>query len=371
MSHSKHRKENDCLNCGAVVHGNYCHVCGQENIETKESFWGLLTHFIYDITHFDGKFFTTIKYLLFKPGFLSHEYLKGRRNSYLHPIRMYVFTSAFFFLIIFSFYKDIGMVNFDTPTNAVEIIQDLKKEKELTEKKLLKPNISISGKEKLKRKIMLLDSDINVLLKDTTKKDNLVSDDKKNFQFSNSTDNYDYKSIREYDSIQATLSKEKRNNYLERFFEKINIRKTEKYGDDDKKYIEVLQDNFIHHFPQVLFTSLPFFALLLKLLYRRQRKIFYINHVIFTIHLYCAIFIIILLRLWTGSIFNWFHASMPGLLKFIFFIGALFYLYKSLRNFYEQRRAKTILKFSLLTILTFFLLAIISLIFLIFTISTI
>ena len=102
MSHGKERKEKDCLNCGTAVYGRYCHVCGQENAEPKETFFGMVAHFFYDITHFDGKFFTTLKDLLFYPGFLSAEYMKGRRMSYLNPIRMYVFTSAIFFLIFFS-----------------------------------------------------------------------------------------------------------------------------------------------------------------------------------------------------------------------------------------------------------------------------
>jgi len=84
--------------------GRYCHVCGQENVEPKESFWHLLTHFFNDITHFDGKFFITLKDLLFKPGFLSKEYMIGRRASYLNPVRMYVFTSAIFFLLFFFFF---------------------------------------------------------------------------------------------------------------------------------------------------------------------------------------------------------------------------------------------------------------------------
>ncbi|HQS55851.1 MAG: hypothetical protein B7Y15_10780, partial [Bacteroidetes bacterium 24-39-8] len=105
MSHQKERQEKNCLNCYSEVHGRFCQVCGQENIETKESFWSLATHFVYDVTHFDGKFFSTLKYLLFRPGFLSQEYLRGRRTAYLHPIRMYVFTSAIFFLILFSFYQ--------------------------------------------------------------------------------------------------------------------------------------------------------------------------------------------------------------------------------------------------------------------------
>ncbi|MFI5131717.1 MAG: DUF3667 domain-containing protein, partial [Chitinophagales bacterium] len=102
MSHLAERKEKDCLNCGTIIQGRYCHVCGQENLEPKESFWHLVTHFFYDITHFDGKFFTTLKDLLFKPGFLTREYMKGRRVNYLNPIRMYVFTSAIFFLVFFS-----------------------------------------------------------------------------------------------------------------------------------------------------------------------------------------------------------------------------------------------------------------------------
>ena len=99
VSNHQERKEKNCLNCNAEVAGRFCQICGQENIEPKESFWALATHFLHDMTHFDGKFFSTLKFLLFKPGFLSKEYLKGRRTSYLHPIRMYVFTSAIFFLI--------------------------------------------------------------------------------------------------------------------------------------------------------------------------------------------------------------------------------------------------------------------------------
>ena len=99
VSNHQERKEKNCLNCNAEVAGRFCQICGQENIEPKESFWVLATHFLHDMTHFDGKFFSTLKFLLFKPGFLSKEYLKGRRTSYLHPIRMYVFTSAIFFLI--------------------------------------------------------------------------------------------------------------------------------------------------------------------------------------------------------------------------------------------------------------------------------
>ena len=106
MSHQPERKENNCLNCGTLVAGRYCQHCGQENVETKQSAGALVRHFVYDIFHFDGKFFDTMKQLLFRPGYVPKEYVLGKRSSYLDPIRMYLFTSAVFFLVFFFFQQD-------------------------------------------------------------------------------------------------------------------------------------------------------------------------------------------------------------------------------------------------------------------------
>ena len=103
MAHGKLRTAKNCLNCNAEVKGRFCSVCGQENIEPKETFWNLVSHFLYDLFHYDGKVLSSLKALAFKPGFLTHEYVRGRRTSYLHPIRLYIFISAVFFIIFISF----------------------------------------------------------------------------------------------------------------------------------------------------------------------------------------------------------------------------------------------------------------------------
>ncbi|RYZ28031.1 MAG: DUF3667 domain-containing protein [Chitinophagaceae bacterium] len=82
VSHQPERKEKNCLNCGATVAGRYCQACGQENIVHKQSAWGLITHFVYDIFHFDGKFFDTLKRLLFKPGLVPKEYIAGTLHKW-------------------------------------------------------------------------------------------------------------------------------------------------------------------------------------------------------------------------------------------------------------------------------------------------
>ena len=116
-----------------MVHGRYCHVCGQENIVTHQNFTALTKHFVYDIFHFDGKFFETVKHLFFKPGFVAKQYVNGKRASHLDPIRMYLFVSAVFFLFFFSFAKpDFKVTKTPEPflTNAerVDLANELKEE---------------------------------------------------------------------------------------------------------------------------------------------------------------------------------------------------------------------------------------------------
>ncbi len=355
------------MNCGAAVHGRFCHVCGQENIEPKESFWHLVTHFIYDVTHFDGKFFSTLRYLLFKPGFLSNEYLRGRRASYLHPIRMYVFTSAFFFLVFFSVNKeeDIVKLNESQPT-AAKIVKKLEKErKELLEE--LKDTLPELARKPILQNITMLDSDIALIKRDTTAKDKLQSEGDNFNMFNFSGKKLMNQTVASYDSVQKALPVDKRDNFIEGRFERQNLHLKEKYHNDNKAIWTAILDKFKHLFPQMLFVSLPLFALLLKLLYVRRKNFFYVNHVVFTIHLYCGTFIIILLGMLAEYLAKMVSKGTGEWTAFIFTMLGLFYLYKSLRNFYEQRRAKTVLKYMLLFFFSIFIMAFLFTLFFIFS----
>src|SRR5258708_16144972 len=73
-----------------------------------------------------------------KPGFLSAEYMAGRRATYLNPIRMYVFTSAIFFLIFFSLKRPSELVNMNEPSDkeVKQSVAELAKLKLDDEKKM-------------------------------------------------------------------------------------------------------------------------------------------------------------------------------------------------------------------------------------------
>jgi hypothetical protein len=367
VSHLKEREEKKCLNCGATVQGRYCHICGQENIEPKESFWHLVTHFAYDVTHFDGKFFSTLRYLLFKPGFLSKEYLRGKRASYLHPIRMYVFTSAFFFLVFFSLHKEEEVVKInETDPTAAQVMKNLEKKKADLQENLSDSMPSMARIPMLKA-IQLVDSDMAALRRDTTVKKRLKSEGSNFNIFSISSNDQRYRTEKEYDSLQQTLPAGERDNFIERRFARQNLHLKEKYKNDGKAIWTAIFSKFRHLFPQMMFVSLPLFALLLQLLYSRKKSFFYVNHVVYTIHLYCATFIIILLGMLIDLLMG--NMGMKGTdwVTTVFGLLVIFYWYKSMRNFYEQRRGKTLLKYFLLGFLSIFLMVIIFTVFFIFS----
>lgn len=368
MSHLPERSEKVCLNCGAALHGRFCHVCGQENIAPKESFWHLVTHFVYDIVHFDGKFFSTLKYLLFRPGFLSHEYLRGRRADYLHPIRMYVFTSAFFFLIFFSFYqKDEAVYIKENKESAASILKKLKDRRSGLQKDLTDTGMPAMALKPLQDGLALVEKDIALLERDSTATDQLQSTNGAFTLMSFENEAYrSLKTVAAYDSLQKSLPRNQRDGFFTRKLKRQNLHLNEKFHGDSKAIWKSIIQKFRHLFPQMLFVSLPLFALALMALYGRRRDYYYVNHVIYSIHLFCATFIIILAALWLNSIWGYLHWGTDWL-NTIFTLASLYYWYKSMRNFYEQGRWKTVLKYILLFLMSLFIMMLVFTVFFIFS----
>ena len=355
--------EKNCLNCNAQVIGQYCHICGQENILSKESVRHLMTHYFEDITHFDGKFFSSIQLLIFRPGFLSTQYVAGRRSSYLNPIRMYVFTSAIFFLIYFSYIQKDTEVNIDTPTTSKNFIKNLEEDKAVLENELGSQKDSLKVKKNKDRLVELNEAIAALNNVPSVTKGNKKSDspNTKLAIFSN-----EYSSTKIYDSVQQKLPLNKRDGWIQNKIKYKIIQIKNKYNDDPNKIMAAILQKFRHSFPQLLFLSLPFFALLLKLLYSSQKQMYYVNHIIFTIHLYCAIFILLLLNFGSNGLAATLHWSLFSWLSTLFSFAIIFYGYKALYNFYQQGTIKTMFKFMILTILMsliFILLAVILFIF--------
>ena len=377
MSQLPERSEKICLNCNAALDGRFCHICGQDNIEPRETFWNMITHFVFDLFHFDGKFFSTLKYLLFKPGFLTQQHLNGRRASYLHPIRMYVFTSAFFFLVFFNFFQNKQTVININQTTYRTVAGDIE---ELNAKKLqlrksqvvLDKLFSKKQSDSLQAIINQIDNDILILQRDSTMKGKVKSLNKE--QTRNvviAGDTIRYSTLAQYDSIQSKLPPAERKGFIGNRFTRQWLYLNEKYDSNIVEIKNAVVDKFLHSIPTLLFISLPLFALLLYLLYWSRKQYFYSDHVVYTLHLYCAFFIFIFSSLVLSTIIALINKSISEWVSGLFTLILLFYWYKSIRYFYAQSRGKSILKFILLLIANLFLLMLLFISFFIFSAMTI
>jgi hypothetical protein len=332
VSHLKERKEKHCLNCNATIHAKYCGVCGQENVQPQETAWHLITHIFNDITHFDGKFFSSLKYIFTKPGFLSSEYVDGRRMSYLNPIRFYLFTSAFFFFILFSFFVKAKNGN-----------------------KSSSKNLPISKRDSLRliKKAGFYDLD-SLMVENMVKQygidslKNYIENDTSVSKSNWITFSEEYKSKKEFDSLDK-IGKVDIGFFHRKAVEK-QFQLEEKYGTERGKGNEILLETILHYIPQMLFISVPFFALILKLLYIRRKKFYYVAHAIFTIHFYIFVYLQILLINMISKLAEITKQSWLYDITLLLGLGIIYYVYRAMRVFYEQSRRKTIAKLILLAI---------------------
>lgn len=342
MSHAPERNEKNCLNCGTTVTGRYCQDCGQENIVPKESFGHLVVHFFYDITHFDGKFFVTLKDLLFKPGFLSSEYTKGKRMSYLNPIRMYVFTSAIFFLFFFMIagpkakFKSSDSIPLTYPERLVVVGE-------------LEDELRRGDKEDSVILLKMLDA-----VKDTSKpitRYEIAAINPKKFTV-NVVD-VKYTSEEEYKEAQDSLPEVDRDGWFKRKLVYRQITLNQRMRANPDGFANEFISAILHKFPYMLFVSLPLFALILKLLYVRRKSFYYADHAIFSIHHYILSFILLLLILFNEALkaatgWDWLTYLTVALV-----IAWPVYLFLAMHKFYGQNWFKTFLKFLLLNIIGF------------------
>ena len=79
-----------CAECGTPLTGPFCSQCGTHALDRRSL---TLAHFLqhnllHELSHVDGKIFSTFRYLLFRPGFLTVEYFAGRRRRYINPVRL-------------------------------------------------------------------------------------------------------------------------------------------------------------------------------------------------------------------------------------------------------------------------------------------
>ncbi|MEO5823340.1 MAG: DUF3667 domain-containing protein [Vicinamibacteraceae bacterium] len=89
-----------CANCCAVLHGPFCAMCGQADKPLDPPVRHFAKEFGQELLDVDGRVPRSLRRLYFSPGFLTREYLAGRRVRWLTPLRLYLIASVVMFAVL-------------------------------------------------------------------------------------------------------------------------------------------------------------------------------------------------------------------------------------------------------------------------------
>ncbi|WP_374660303.1 DUF3667 domain-containing protein [Inhella sp.] len=89
-----------CRNCGQRLNpwDKFCSQCGQDTLDHPPSLWEFVHEWLLHYVAAEGKLWKSLWALLAKPGFLTQEYLQGRKQRYVLPLRLLLTFGLLFFL---------------------------------------------------------------------------------------------------------------------------------------------------------------------------------------------------------------------------------------------------------------------------------
>jgi len=121
-----------CRNCGVQMQGRYCHECGQDIFAGSGiPILKLIGQVLDNAFALEGKTPRTLVNLLFRPGFLSSEYMRGKVVRYVNPVKLFWMSTLIFFALLISQINPSNWLNNDNinlnfkgvkTTNNIELI---------------------------------------------------------------------------------------------------------------------------------------------------------------------------------------------------------------------------------------------------------
>lgn len=291
-----------CLNCNSKLCDNakYCSNCGQKIDSPIISFKDLLKDIVEDYFSIDSKIFKSLIPLIFKPGFLTLEYIRGKRVSYIPPFRMFLIISIFYFLFLSIVNKNDDFIRVTNSPGSIDTTYNNKVD-------------SINQHEHIKISFSKLgDSKMILVMKHLN------------------------------DSIeQAFITKYGLKAYVDSVFANENFsyrfiaRKLYAMYLTDGKNLGKLMFKSVQ---KLVFIMAPIMALILFAIYFRK-KIFYLQHLIFGFHFHAFIFLMFFLD---DALIYYLLRHWSSILILIII---LIYLFFALKRVYQQNWGKTFLKF--------------------------
>jgi hypothetical protein len=310
-----------CENCGTQLQGHWCAKCGQPAIDYRRSFRHVIADLLNEFLNWDSKFFATIGLLLVRPWKLTNEFLAGHRVRYVHPLRLYLVASILFFFAVN--YGARGL-RFEpgnlSPKDRAELEADLKKE-----------DLPPAAREKLEA--LLRESPASPAPSAQTTAPSPSPAPKTDKQ------KQEFGKIGERPFV--VFDQAKSTNSFERWIEGRAKEKMGEHGTKMGLFIATVFSNL----PYMMFCCIPLFALVLKILYVR-RHIFYIDHLIYALHIHTFAYTgVMLIVLATIGLNHMAPGSITGWIIAFLWIAFVVQIFLSIRRVYRQGWFISIFKF--------------------------
>ncbi|SIR39042.1 DUF3667 domain-containing protein [Maribacter ulvicola] len=338
----------DCLNCGQPLElsDKYCPNCSQANSTKKLTLLDFFEEFLANYISYDSKLWRTLAALLLRPGKITKEYISGKRLSYTNPFRFLLSLAIIYFLIIsfnnkFESFNKFGSINknsvFDLNNEFNNIKFDSEEEKKIALAQLdsFKLNSFIKNRINKKDSIVLSDPGLRFKKIDTG---GLVS------RFTDKVDFFN--TIIRNDTIYYFEQGTTKFNIPTSYENEMAFNLATSIIEIDKRPGSFLS-SMISKLPFATFFFLPFFSFFIWMVYIRK-KYTYTDHLIFSFHNQSLLFILLIVSNLINAVFSF---NSEELFILIFAI----YLYKAMRNFYQQGRIKTVIKYFFLNTIFFIL----------------
>ena len=315
-----------CLNCKHPLTKDalYCPQCSQKNTDGKIPIRSFLGDTFEAIFNFDSKIFRTLRDL-FIPGKLTEEYFKGRHKSYLHPVRFFLLVTLTLVTLLNS------AVNTDreeTPFGRWQ--RTLKQHQFIQNADTVRTELGVD----FPNAKPALDSFYTRLAAvDTSYQDSIPV-----------TILFESINIAKLDIIQLA-DDELVEAYLPdvNFWKRLTTKQMIKIARKGHNIVPYVIDRL----SWAIIIAIPFFAFFLKLLYRKQ-GLYYMEHLVFLLHIHIFLFSILILLDITGD-----YLAFSGFSSLILLLLSLYILF-AMKRIYQQIWAKTLVKYSIAAMVYWF-----------------
>jgi flagellar motility protein MotE (MotC chaperone) len=351
-----------CPNCGAPAHGPFCYACGQSEKGMIRHLSEVVSDMADIVFNVDSRIFRSLWDLYVRPGYLTIEYLAGRRARYVTPFRLFFFLSIIaFFAIQASLPKiDAKDIQFDT-NDSIEQAETPEQVNKIVEESLASltvatnmPGLSARDRKSLDESMQKIRARGDKRVKKLEERASAVAagikveeekPDSGVTMFEIDGKPWDLKDNPvQIDWLSQALN-EKLNDTLEHM--KSNI---ENFRKDPGRLVAA----WFSVLPQTLFVVMPLFAVLLKFFFLFKRRL-YMEHLLVALHSHAFIFMSILvilgLKLLGGLTTDTAWLSQPlGWLQTLAWIWLFVYLFLMQKRVYRQGWIMTTMKFSVIGI---------------------